>query len=114
MNVVRHFAAIFQSSPPLRGGLRAQRASYSVRSAEEEVALRATPPRSGGLLWFHGIGEPRATLLAHAFRLVAEESREQRRQLRDDVRDVGEFFVQLVPALLTVPLEPVHLTGLAL
>src|SRR5438477_12746587 len=60
------------------------------------------------------VAEAGAARLADALRLVAVEPLEERRQLRDDVADVDEFLVELRPALLAVPLEAVHLAGLAL
>src|SRR5206468_10805800 len=70
--------------------------------------------RGANDLRFLRIREPRATLRALPLRLVAVEACEQRRQLRDDVRDVGELLVQLVATLLAVPLEAVVLARFAL
>src|SRR4051812_35401883 len=94
------------AAAPARRIQRGSRGSRRDRAPRAPSARRMTARPSSAWLLHHG-----AAAAAGAVGYRGEEALEDRRQLRFDIRDFGEFLVKLGAAVLAVPLKAVAFAG---
>src|SRR5688572_3300403 len=99
---------------PLRNAVdRPRRIPRQWRDSRRDPARRALSAPRSSVLRSRRFIHDRAAARTGAMRGGREESLENRRQLRFDVGDLGEFFVKFVAAAFAVPLETIALAGTA-
>src|SRR5262245_2874323 len=98
-------------APKCRGPAAPNSTAIARLTPRSSAARTFCPPYESSACTLAGSFHDRAAHAAGEMRGRAEETFEDRRQLRLDVGDLGEFLVQLVAAGLAVPLEAVALAG---